>query len=110
MVGAVVVIVSVAGVPGAIELGLIEQCGASVDAGESEQARETDPLNPFTAFTFTVEVDDCPGDTGLGVAEEPESVNVGKSATILSSTLAEKKFGAAMSGCPSPLKSAIARP
>jgi len=64
----------------------------------------------LTAFAFTIAVEDCPGVSGFGVNEDPESANVGKSAIILSSTLAEKKFGAARSGFPSPLKSAIARP
>ncbi len=49
---------SVAGVPGAVELGLIEHVGARVGEGVTEQVRATVALNPAAAgTTFTVEVD-----------------------------------------------------
>ena len=89
VVGAVVLMVTVAGVPGLTELGAIEHCGANEGSGETEQEREAELLNPFTELTFTVAVDDCPAMTGLGVSEDPDSANMGNSAATLRSTLAE---------------------
>ena len=82
-------IAKVADAPGVTEFGLIEHCGANAGMGDTEHTRETVLLNPLTAFTFTVAVEDCPETTGLGTGDDPESANVGKSGTILSSTLAE---------------------
>ena len=76
-VGAVVVIVSVADVPGVIELGLREHCGACVGEGCTEQVRETALLNPFTPSAFTVAVELCPGLIGLGAGFVAETENSG---------------------------------
>ena len=69
--------VNVAEVPGVTELGLIEHCGASAGAGETEQARDTEALNPFTALMFTVEVEDRPALMGLGLGKDPTTENSG---------------------------------
>jgi hypothetical protein len=78
----VVFTVNVAGVPGATELGLIKQVGASAGVGVTAQVNETDPVNPFAAVTLTVEVAEPPGLTEAGVSAEAESeksrTNVGK--------------------------------
>jgi hypothetical protein len=76
-VGAVVVIVSVAGVPGVIEVGLTEHCGAWAGEGCTEQVRETELLNPFTPSAFTVAVELCPGLIGLGAGSDAERENSG---------------------------------
>ena len=65
--------VSVAGVPGAMELGLMEHVGASTGDGCTEQVRATVPLNPFVGARLTVEVDDPPGLTIPGASVEAES-------------------------------------
>lgn len=59
--GAVVVTVSVAGVPGVTELGVIEHCGANCGDGDTEQVSETELLKPRTAATSMFEVAECPG-------------------------------------------------
>ncbi len=69
-VAPVVCRVSVAGVPGGVEVGLIEHVGASAGVGCTEQVRATEPLNAFSAATFSVEVDDPPGLTVPGVSAE----------------------------------------
>ena len=72
--GPVVRTVSVAGVPGITELGLIEHVGASTGKGVTAQVSATALKNPFAAgTTFTVEVDDAPGLTVVGVSAEAES-------------------------------------
>jgi hypothetical protein len=50
----VVVTVRVAEVPGLTEAGLIEHCGASAGDGLTEQARETEALNPPSGVTLMV--------------------------------------------------------
>ena len=66
--------VSVAGVPGIAELGLIEHVGASAGVGVTAQVRATELKNPpAAATTFTVEVDDAPGLTAGGVNAEADS-------------------------------------
>ena len=64
--GGVVVMVSVAGVPGVAELGLTEHCGASWGAGCTMQVKDTALLNPFTLLRVTVAVAEPPAVTGLG--------------------------------------------
>jgi hypothetical protein len=71
-VGAVVVMVSVAGVPGVIEFGFREHCGACAGEGCTEQVRETELLNPFTPAAFTVAVELCPGLIGLGAGSDAD--------------------------------------
>ena len=66
--------VSVAAVPGITELGLTEHVGASAGVGVTAQASATALKNPFAAgTTFTVELDDAPGFTVVGVSAEAES-------------------------------------
>jgi hypothetical protein len=74
-VGAEVLTVSVALVPGATELGLTEHIGAASDGvGFTAQVKVTEPLNPLNAVTDNVEEDDAPGLIVPGVsAEDPES-------------------------------------
>jgi hypothetical protein len=74
-VGPVVPTLRVAGVPGAVELGLIEHVGARVGEGVTEQVRATALKNPAAAgTTFTVEVDGAaPGLTVPGVSADAES-------------------------------------
>ena len=73
-VGPVVLTVSVAAVPGITELGLTEHVGASAGVGVTAQVSATSLKNPFAAgTTFTVEVDDAPGLTVVGVSAEAES-------------------------------------
>jgi hypothetical protein len=72
-VGAVVLTVSVAGVPGATELGLIKQVGASAGVGVTAQVNETDPANPLAADTVTVEVAEPPALTAAGERADADS-------------------------------------
>ena len=72
-VGAVVFTVSVAGVPTATELGLIEQVGASAGVGDTAQVNAMEPLNPAGAVTFSVEVAEPPALTVAGVSAEAVS-------------------------------------
>jgi hypothetical protein len=62
----------VAGVPGAVELGLIEHVGARVGEDVTEQVRATALKNPAAAgTTFTEEMDGAaPGLTAPGVGAE----------------------------------------
>ena len=60
---AVVLTVSVPGVPGVVDP---EQVGPSVTAGETEQLRVTLPVKPFVLAAVTVEVDEPPGLTEDG--------------------------------------------
>ena len=76
-VGAVVVIVSVAGVPGVIELGLTEHCGACAGEGCTEQVSETVPLKPPSAAAVTVAIELWPGLMGLGAGSDVERENSG---------------------------------
>jgi hypothetical protein len=76
-VAPVVLTVRVAGVPGVMEPGLIEHCGAIPGDGCTKQERVTEPLNAEIAVTFTVAVDDPPGLTVLGVSPEAESEKSG---------------------------------
>jgi len=66
-----VLTVSVAVVPEAIELGLSEHFGDSGDDGCTEQVSAMSPLNPLGVMR-TVEVADAPGLTGFGVSAEVE--------------------------------------
>jgi hypothetical protein len=77
VVGVVVVTVNVAVVPGVIELGLIEHCGALADVGCTEQVRETALLKPPTASAMTVAVELCPELIGLGAGSDIEIENSG---------------------------------
>src|SRR4029077_1436460 len=65
-VGAVVVIVAVAELPGVIELGLTEHWGACAADGCTVQVKETVSPNPLVPSTFTVAVADWPELIGLG--------------------------------------------
>jgi hypothetical protein len=69
----------VAGVPGATELGLTEQVGASAGAGVTAQVKDTEPLKPPTAATVSVEVDEPPALTVAGVSVEAETEKSGAS-------------------------------
>jgi len=69
----VVVIVSVAVVPGFTDVGLMEHCGASADLGCTEQEKETEPVKPFPAVVVTVDVSDCPGLTVGSASADRES-------------------------------------
>ena len=60
-----------------MEPGLIEHFGASAGRGCTEQENVTESPNPSIAFTSTVDVDDPPGLTVLGVSMEAESTNSG---------------------------------
>ena len=77
MVGAVVVMVSVADVPGAIEAGFTEHCGFCAGAGCTEQTSEAEPLKPFTALMSTLAEELCPGWIGLGTAADADMENSG---------------------------------
>lgn len=79
-VAPVVLTVSMAGLPGVIEPGLIEHFGAIAGDGCTEQERATEPLNAEVAVIFTVAVDDPPGLTVLGVSPEAETEKAGASA------------------------------
>jgi hypothetical protein len=76
-VAPVVLTVRVAGVPGGMELGLIEHLGADAGDGCTEQERVTDLLNGSRGVTYTVEIDDAPGLTVLGVSAEEVSEKSG---------------------------------
>ena len=77
MVGAVVVMVKVAGVPGTIEAGFTEHCGFCARAGCTEQTRDTEPLKPFTAPMSTLAEELCPGWMGFGAAADADMENSG---------------------------------
>src|SRR5438552_3139917 len=81
-VGAVVVIVAVAELPGVIELGLTEHWGACAGDGCTEQVRETVSLNPFAPSALTVAVADWPGLIGLGVKAEAETEKSGAKSNV----------------------------
>jgi hypothetical protein len=57
---------------GVTDVGLSKHVGASDTAGCTEQLSGTGPVNPFTEFTVTVEVEFCPGLTGFGTDPEME--------------------------------------
>jgi len=76
-VGAVLVMVRVAGVPGAIEFGFREHCGACAGVGCTEQVRETALLKPPTAAALTVPIELWPGLMGLGTGSDAERENSG---------------------------------
>ena len=71
------VIVIVAGVPGVIELGFREHCGACAGVGCTEQVKETTLLKPPTVPALTVAVELCPGLIGLGAGSDAERENSG---------------------------------
>jgi hypothetical protein len=72
--GGVVFTVSVAGVPGGVELGLIAHVGASAGAGVTTQVRLTLLKKPPGAgTTLIVEVEDPPAFTVAGVSGVAES-------------------------------------
>jgi hypothetical protein len=73
--GGVVLTVSVAGVPGITELGLIEQVGARGGAGVTAQVSATELKNPFaSAATLIVELAEPPALTAAGVSAVAETV------------------------------------
>jgi hypothetical protein len=74
--------VSAAAAPGLTEDGLTEHEGVIADAGVTEQVRATEPVNPLTAVTFTVAVEDPPGCTEVGVSVEFESEKSGAAFTV----------------------------
>jgi hypothetical protein len=76
-VAAVVVIVAVAELPGVIECGLTEHCGARVGVGCTEQVNDTVSLNPFTPSAPIVAVERWPGLMGLGAKSDTESEKSG---------------------------------
>jgi hypothetical protein len=86
-VGAVVAMVSVAGVPGAIEFGFREHCGACAGEGCTEQVRETGLVKPLTAPTLTLEVELCPGLIALGVAVVADMEKSGAGALNVATTV-----------------------
>lgn len=57
---------------GVTDVGFREHVGANDTAGCTEQLSGTEPVNPFTEFTVTVEVEFCPGLTGFGADPEME--------------------------------------
>jgi hypothetical protein len=67
----------VAGVPGLIELGFREHCGACAGVGCTEQVKETALLKPPTVPALTVAVELCPGLIGLGAGSDAERENSG---------------------------------
>ena len=71
-VGAVVVIVAVAELPGVIELGLTKHWGPCAGDGSTVQVKETAPLNPPTVPAVTVAVELCSGLMGFGVKSDAE--------------------------------------
>lgn len=76
-IGIVVVTVSWAGVPGLVELGVIEHVGAKAGEGWTAQDRATEPLKPPTDVIVTAEVEELPGLTVEGVRPEARSVKSG---------------------------------
>lgn len=82
IVGAVVVTVSVVGVPGGTELGVTEHCGANCGDGDTEQVNETELLKPPTVATSMLEVADCPGLTVSGESVDVETEKSGDRAAI----------------------------
>ena len=73
-VGAIVLTVSVAGVPGITDPGLIEHVGASAGAGVTAQVSATELKNPFaSAATLIVELAEPPALTAAGVSAEAET-------------------------------------
>ena len=65
---------------GVTDVGLSKHVGASDTAGCTEQLSGTEPVNPFTEFTVTVEVEFCPALTGFGADPEMEKSGATKSA------------------------------
>ena len=49
--------IKVAELPGVIEVGLTEHCGAFIGEGDTEQVREMESLKPFTPSAVTVAVE-----------------------------------------------------
>ena len=85
--GAVLVTVTVAGVPGLTEPGLAEHWGANCGVGCTEQVRETELLKPLTAPTLTLEVELCPGLIALGVAAVEDMEKSGAGALNVATTV-----------------------
>jgi len=81
-VGAVVVIVAVAELPGVIELGLTEHWGACAGDGCAEQVRETVSLKPFAPSALIVAVELCPGLMGLGAKSDIETAKSGAKSNV----------------------------
>lgn len=77
--GPVVVTVSVAGVPGAAELGAMLHAGASTGAGATEHVSATEPLNPPCALKVNVELAAAPGLRLLGLRGETDNEKSGGS-------------------------------
>jgi hypothetical protein len=85
--GAVLVTVTVAGVPGLTELGLTEHWGASCGVGCTEQVRETGLVKPLTASMLTLEVELCPGLIAVGIAEVADMEKSGEGALNVATTV-----------------------
>src|SRR2546425_3479408 len=81
-VGAVVVIVAVAELPGVIELGLTEHWGACAGDGCTEQVRETVSLKPFAPSALIVAAELCPGLMGLGVKSDTDTEKSGVKSNV----------------------------
>ena len=86
-VGAVLVMVRVAGVPGVIEFGFREHCGACAGEGCTEQVKATEPVNPLTAPTSTLAVELCPGLIAPGVAAVEDMEKSGGGALNVATTV-----------------------
>ena len=85
--GAVLVTVTVAGVPGVTELGLTEHWGANCGVGCTEQVKATEPVNPLTAPTSTLAVELCPGLIAPGVALVEDMEKSGSGALNVATTV-----------------------
>jgi len=86
-VGAVVVTVTVAGVPGLTEPGLTEHWGDSCGIGCTEQVRETELVKPLTASMLTLDVELCPGLIASGVAAVEDTEKSGAGALNVATTV-----------------------
>jgi len=86
-VGAVVVRVNVAVVPGVTELGFREHWGAICSVGCTEQVKATEPVNPLTAPTSTLAVELCPGLIVPGVAAVEDMEKSGGGALNVATTV-----------------------
>src|ERR1043166_8222401 len=81
-VGAVVVIVAVAELPGVIELGLTEHCGACVGDGCTVQLSETASLKPLAPSAVIVAEELCPGLMGFGPKSDTERAKSGVKSNV----------------------------
>lgn len=81
-VGAVVVTVTVAELPGVIEVGLTEHWGACAGEGCTEQVKDTESLKPFTPSALIVAVERWPGLMGLGAKSDTETEKSGVKSNV----------------------------